>query len=291
MEPPLSECWPGNSLLIHTKKCISNNSLNASKYRGQNFLISAKVIRYQIKAAQLSASDHVYEIGPGLGALTLCLSKVVEKLTAVEIDSKIVAILKENEELFNKIELIEGDALEVPIPESVSHIVSNLPYSISSPVTFHLMKHPFKRAILMYQKEVAERLIAKPNSNTYSRLSVMSQLNHNIKYLKTVPPSAFIPKPKVESAIVEITPRDKPRLEDIIFFEKMVRALFISKNKTVRRQLRIIVKHFKRKNTTTKDWEDLGLIPHLTRRIRTLNHEELLEIMYTLEEEWPSLIE
>jgi 16S rRNA (adenine1518-N6/adenine1519-N6)-dimethyltransferase len=291
LESPLSECWPGNSLLSYTKKSISNYSLTASKYRGQNFLISAKVIRYQIKAAQLSASDHVYEIGPGLGALTTCLSKVVEKVTAVEIDRKIVAILKENEELIGKIELIEGDALEVSIPETVSHIVSNLPYSISSPVTFHLMKYPFKRAILMYQKEVAERLIAQPNSNAYSRLSVMSQLNHNIKYLRTVPASAFIPRPKVESALVELTPRDEPRLKDITFFEKIVRALFISKNKTVRRQLRIIVKNYKRKKSTTKDLKDIEIIPHLTRRIRTLNHEELLEIMYALDDEWPSLIE
>ncbi|MCG3218432.1 MAG: ribosomal RNA small subunit methyltransferase A [Candidatus Heimdallarchaeota archaeon] len=291
MESTLSECWPGSSLLTYTRKCISNHSLTASKYRGQNFLISSKVIRYQIKAAQLSTSDHVYEIGPGLGALTICLSKVAKKVTAVEIDDKIVTILKENEELIDKIELIEGDALKTSIPGTVTHIVSNLPYSISSPITFHLMKYPFKRAILMYQKEVAERLIAQPNSNDYSRLSVMSQLNHNIKYLKTIPPSAFIPKPKVESAIVEITPRDEPRLKDITFFEKLVRSLFISKNKTVRRQLRIIVKHYKRKKSTTKDWKDLEMIPHLTRRIRTLNHEELLEIMYELEEEWPSLIE
>jgi 16S rRNA A1518/A1519 N6-dimethyltransferase RsmA/KsgA/DIM1 with predicted DNA glycosylase/AP lyase activity len=95
----------------------------------------------------------------------------------------------------------------------------------------------------------------------------------------------------VESALVELTPRDEPRLKDITFFEKIVRALFISKNKTVRRQLRIIVKNYKRKKSTTKDLKDIEIIPHLTRRIRTLNHEELLEIMYALDDEWPSLIE
>ena len=147
MESHISHCWPDNSLLTYTKSCISDYSLTASKYRGQNFLISPKIIRYQIKAAQLSSDDHVFEVGPGLGALTVCLLKAAKKVTAVEIDEKIIEILKEKHELFDKLNLIEGDALNTVIPDTVSHIVSNLPYSISSPVTFHLMKYPFKRMV------------------------------------------------------------------------------------------------------------------------------------------------
>lgn len=200
---------------------------------GQHFLIDDRIVHRIIRYAHIRAHDTVLEIGGGTGNLTRELANACERLIVIEKDKQLAEQLSEIEQ----IEIIEGDALTVPFP-SFDKTVSNLPYDISSEVTFKLLTYSFTCGVLMYQKEFAERMVAEPGTKEYSRLTVCLSYKSQSELLEDVPRTAFVPQPHVTSAIVRILPTP-PQFEvcDEAFFHQFVRALFTQRRKKLRNAL------------------------------------------------------
>ena len=228
----------------------------ARKRFGQNFLVDEAAIAAIIDAIAPQPRDRVVEIGPGLGALTRPLSGRLEHLHAIELDRDIIARLRA-ELPATRVTLHEGDALRFDFSALGPRlrVVGNLPYNISTPLLFHLAQHaPAIFDIhVMLQKEVVERMVAAPSTSEYGRLSVMLQYRFEMEKLLEVPPTAFRPAPKVESAVVRLTPfaRLPHPARDEAAFGKVVAAAFSQRRKTLRNALRT---HFR-----AADFERMGV--------------------------------
>ncbi len=227
-----------------TRRMLRKYAVTPKKKMGQTFLTDAVVARKIVEAAEVSESDHVLEIGGGLGILTVWLAQRARKVTVIEIDSKLARALRERFTDSNNLEIIQGDALVVPLPE-VDKVVANLPYSISSEITFRLIDEcEFDVAVLMYQKEFAERLLAKPGSREYSRLSIDIQYKMVIEPVILVPANKFYPEPAVDSIVVKMHKRTEgPFARDERIFYWIVHGLFAYPNKHLRKALRIWFKN------------------------------------------------
>ncbi len=202
------------------------------KQRDQHILTDRSVLRRIVEYSGLS-DEIVLEVGCGTGNLTSELLRRAKKVVGIEKDLRMVKVLrkkfsKEIEE--GRFELIQGDALKVDFPE-FDKFVSNIPYSISSLLTFKLLKHDFKLAVVMYQKEFAERLTAKSGSKKYGRLSVTSRAFCRAEILEVVSRKAFKPVPKVDSAIVRLVPQPELEVKNIEAFEDLVRFSFSMRRK------------------------------------------------------------
>ena len=216
---------------------------------GQNFLVSDGIIRKIVDAIAPRDGDTVVEIGPGLGALTEPLLERMAQLHVVEIDRDLIARLRQR---FTpeRLAIHEGDALEFDFGALKGagrlKIVGNLPYNISSPLLFHLV--PFAPLVydmhFMLQKEVVDRMVAEPGSKDFGRLSVMLQYHYHMERMFIVPPGAFNPPPKVDSAIVRMIPVDFSKVgagetaTDPALFAKVVTAAFSQRRKMLRNTLR-----------------------------------------------------
>ncbi len=208
-----------------------------SKGMGQHFLVDGRIADRHASVAGVGAGDVVLEIGPGLGVLTERLLPLAGKVVAIEADARMCEHLEKRFGGEPKFELVRGDALEVDMPE-FDLCVSNLPYHISSPVTFRLLESPFRRACLMYQMEFAERMVARPDTDDYSRLSVSAQHRAACKIEFKVPRSAFWPQPRVDSAVVTIAPRPPSyKVADEKLFHAVVKVLFSHRRKKIRTTL------------------------------------------------------
>ncbi|STX27546.1 dimethyladenosine transferase (16S rRNA dimethylase) [Legionella beliardensis] len=177
---------------------------------GQNFLQDQGVIGHIIDALCLAPEDNVVEIGPGKGALTRLLLTYLNKLTVIEIDRDLQAFLANAFNSSSRLQIIGADALTINYHNWGNNlrVVGNLPYNISTPLILHLLSfvNSIKDMHFMLQKEVVERLAAQPGSKDYGRLSIMIQYHCEVTHLFNVPPDAFYPKPKVDSAVVRLTP-------------------------------------------------------------------------------------
>jgi 16S rRNA (adenine1518-N6/adenine1519-N6)-dimethyltransferase len=210
---------------------------------GQHFLSDAAVIDDIIAAISPQDSDFIVEIGPGLGALTCPLTERLDHLHVVEIDRDIIGWLK-SEFPAARVTVHEGDALDFDFGALGTRlrVVGNLPYNISTPLLFHLARHASSIVDIhaMLQKEVVERMTAAPSTSEYSRLSVMLQYRFAMERILDVPAAAFDPAPKVESAVVRLTPY--PRLphaaRDEAAFGRIVAAAFSQRRKTLRNALK-----------------------------------------------------
>jgi len=204
---------------------------------GQHFLIDQRILNSIIGYAGLTKVDTVLEIGGGTGNLTLKLKEAAGKVIVIELDRQLALGLTHITRNSN-VTVLQGDALKIPLP-GFNKVVANLPYQISSKITFRLLRQSFDLAVLMYQLEFANRMIASPGTPDYSRLSVMAQYFARIELLETVPPSAFKPQPAVRSAILLLTPREPPyHVNNIGFFEKFLKAVFGQRRKMLRNSLR-----------------------------------------------------
>jgi 16S rRNA (adenine1518-N6/adenine1519-N6)-dimethyltransferase len=170
---------------------------------GQNFLVDRDVLSRIADYAELNPTDRILEIGAGTGNLTEVLSRRAGRVCAVEVDSTLAAGLKGR---FANVMVIEGNALKVELPD-YNKVVSNLPYQISSKITYRLLSKPFDLAILMYQMEFAKRLISAPGTEGYGRLSMVTGHYARAEILESVSRTAFRPNPQVGSAIVRLRPR------------------------------------------------------------------------------------
>jgi len=187
-----------------------------------------------VAAADLGPEDIVLEIGAGIGNLTERLARKAKKVTAVELDPALVRVLHDRFDKVKNVEIIAGDALKVDFPE-FDKVVSNLPYSISSEITFKLLRHKFKLGILMYQYEFAARMVSLPNCKDYSRLTVDTCYFADASILMKIPKSAFQPAPEVDSAVVKLVPRPAPfEVKDEAFFMDFVAAVFSQRRKKLR---------------------------------------------------------
>lgn len=211
---------------------------------GQNFLHSKPVISNIIGAINPQPQDNMLEIGPGLGALTLPLLTRLDRLTAVEIDTDLQAYLRELPIAAGKLNLIDADALEIDYSQfgPQLRVVGNLPYNISTPLLFRMLQFNacIKDMHFMLQKEVVERMAALPGTKAYGRLSVMLQYHCEVDYLFDVPPEAFEPMPKVDSAIVRLVPHKTSPFEavDVGELERFVASAFAMRRKTLANNLK-----------------------------------------------------
>lgn len=219
----------------------------ARKRFGQNFLHDNYIIESIVAAIQPKKGEALVEIGPGLAALTVPVSKLVDHLTVIEIDRDLASRLVENPFLQNKISVIEQDALNFDFNKLSDtlgqplRVFGNLPYNISTPLMFHLFEYApiITDMHFMLQKEVVTRLVAAPNSKSYGRLSVMAQYYCQIIPVLEVPPTAFKPAPKVDSAVVKLIPyKEKPYLvNDIKVLSRITTEAFNQRRKTIRNSL------------------------------------------------------
>jgi len=205
----------------------------AVKKLGQHFLVDRRVLSRIGDYASLDLGDRVLEIGPGTGNLTEVLSARAGTVFAIEVDPSLASSL---EGRFDNVVVLRGDALRVSLPD-YNKIVSNLPYQISSKITFRLLERPFDLAVLMYQREFAERMVAKPGTKEYGRLTINVSLRAEAEILERVPRGAFRPMPQVESAIVRLRPRDERIAVDERIFDDLTRTIFSMRRKKVKRSL------------------------------------------------------
>lgn len=171
--------------------------------KGQNFLVDSGVLSRIADYAELNPADSILEIGAGTGNLTEVLSRRAGRVYAVEVDGGLAAGLRGR---FDNVEVVSGDALKVELPD-YNKVVSNLPYQISSKITYRLLSRPFDLAVLMYQREFAKKLIAVPGTANYGRLSMVTGHYVRAEVLEYVSRTAFRPNPRVGSAIVRLRPR------------------------------------------------------------------------------------
>jgi len=230
----------------------------ARKRLGQHFLADRHAIERIVAAVDPRRDDHVVEVGPGLGALTLPLHERVDRLTVIEIDRDLAARLREQFGA-DRLDLRVGDALDFDFASLGDdlRVVGNLPYYVSSPLLFHLAQYDarIRDATVMLQKEVVDRMVAKPATPDYGRLSITLQVRFRIERLFAVPPGAFRPPPKVASAVARLTPLrgERPRLDDERLFAALVTAAFGQRRKTLRNALKALA--------TDADLERAGIDP------------------------------
>ncbi len=236
----------------------------AKKKIGQHFLIDKKVAEREINYANPDKNDVVLEIGPGKGILTKILAKKVKQVIAIEIDPHLIKLLKPI--LPDNVTIIYGDALKIDFNSLpvFNKIVANLPFQISSPITFKFLNYPFSKAILIYQKNFADRMAANYGSKEYSRLSVGIYYKTNCTILESVPRDLFYPVPKVDSSIVQLIPRENPPFEILNekFFFDITKKLFTHRRKKIR-------------NILETKFSKVENLPYLQKRVEELTPEQI----------------
>lgn len=273
------------SLSKITKDILKENGITLNRNLGQNYLIDKNKRDQIIKFGNVTEEDVVLEIGTGIGTLTIELAKRAKKVIAIEQDFKICEILARRlkDEKIDNVELINDDALKVDFPP-FNKVISNLPYQISSPITFKFLDYDFDLAVLMYQKEFADRMNGEVGSKNYSRLSAMLYFKCHVEKLTNVSCESFIPKPKIDSSVVKLTPRDNQiNDEDFETYSKFTKALFQHRNKKIKNALidsRHIISNVDKKvlKNRLNAIEDDELNDYLSKRVIVLNPEEILEV-------------
>ncbi|SDG12228.1 16S rRNA (adenine1518-N6/adenine1519-N6)-dimethyltransferase [Selenomonas sp. WCT3] len=229
-----------------TNHILKAFGLRMSKKLGQNFLIDATIVQGIVDAAEIQPGERVLEIGPGIGTLTQGLAEAGAEVTAVELDKKLPAVLAETLKAYDNVTIVPGDILKVNIPEIMGEgpfkVAANLPYYITTPILMTLLERhlPITRMVTMVQKEVAERMIAKPGSRTYGALSVAVQYYTEPEIVLDVPPRSFIPAPEVDSVVIACKVRETPVvavMEEKMFF-RVVKAAFGQRRKTLSNALK-----------------------------------------------------
>jgi len=262
------------------KSLLRKYSVRPSKKTGQSFLTSQKVARDIVWSANLTKDESVLEIGGGLGILTQWIAQCAKTVYVVEKDAGLVRALREILSELDNVEIIEGDALEMDFPE-VDKVVCNLPYSISSDITFRLLEQvKFKSATLMYQKEFAERLLAEPGSANYARLTIGVRYHVDVAQIMSVPASKFYPVPKVDSSVVCLTPRRAgpfARKPEIFFW--LIHGIYSYPKKQIGKALRIWFRNMKLDRALANTLLDrAGASVTGTERLRSLTPDTLVTL-------------
>ena len=214
--------------------------IKMSKKLGQNFLIKRGIVDEIVHAAELTPGEPVLEVGPGIGTLTQGLAQSGADVTAIELDRRLLEVLDTTLASYDNVRIIHGDVLKLDVPSIMNHkpfkVVANLPYYITTPIIMSLLesKLPIERLVVMVQKEVALRMVAKPGTKDYGALSVAVQYYTEPDIVLDVPPKSFLPAPAVTSSVIHCVLRDKPPVDviDEKLFFRVVKAGFAQRRKT-----------------------------------------------------------
>jgi 16S rRNA (adenine1518-N6/adenine1519-N6)-dimethyltransferase len=260
------------------REVIARHALKASKALGQNFLLDSQLLDRIAAIPGPLAGAHVYEVGPGPGGLTRALLTAGAVVTVVERDRRCLPALAELAEVFpEQLRIVEGDALAIPLEDVLpinGHIASNLPYNVGTALcvgwlTGEVWPPRWASLTLMFQREVADRIVAQPGSSAYGRLSVLAQWRSTPRLALPVHRSAFTPPPKVMSAVVHIVPADAPEGVNANVMEKLTAAAFGQRRKMLRQSLKGLNGGLDALDATSID---------STRRAETLSIEEFVAL-------------
>ena len=268
--------------ISNIRMLLDNHGIKLSKSMGQNFLIDANIPAKIVSHAKFDESCGVLEVGPGLGALTQELSKVSGHVTAVELDKRLISILRG---IFNEnenVSLIEGDILKQNIVDITGntmsglnhHVCANLPYNITTPViTKFIDADVFDSITIMIQKEVAQRICAKPGTSEYGAFTVYANYHTLPEILFDVSPECFLPRPKVTSSVVKMKKRADRRLDENyeIKLFKVVRAAFGHRRKTLVNALYSVFRESQSKESITKIVESCGFDAYIRGEVLSVN--------------------
>lgn len=280
-----------------TQAIINRYGLNIKKGLGQNFLTDINILEHIVQAAELSENDNVIEIGPGIGALTEFLAQNSHHVLAFEIDDQLVPILDETLSQYDNITILNQDILKANLPEIIGDhfdpnkplkLVANLPYYITTPILMNVLQSglKFDSITVMMQKEVADRLVAVPGTKAYGSLSIAVQYQTDAQVAFTVPRTAFIPQPNVDSAIVTMKKRVpfNPAPFDDKAFSKFVKVSFMHRRKSFWNNLcAIFGKDQDVKDRITNVLTKVRISPQI--RAEKLTIEQFIELTNALHEE------
>ncbi|TYS54503.1 16S rRNA (adenine(1518)-N(6)/adenine(1519)-N(6))-dimethyltransferase RsmA [Sutcliffiella horikoshii] len=229
-----------------TKEILDKYGFSFKKSLGQNFLIDTNILRNIVEYGEVSEKTAAIEIGPGIGALTEQIAKRAGKVFAFEIDQRLLPILEETLSPYDNVTVIHKDILKADVTELIGEelkayeevrVIANLPYYVTTPIILKLLQEglPLKSITVMLQKEVAERMAAKPGTKEYGSLSIAVQYFTQAETVMIVPKTVFVPQPNVDSAVIRLVVREEPpvRVKDEDFFFEVVRASFGQRRKTI----------------------------------------------------------
>lgn len=235
---------------IRTKEILKKYGFSFKKSLGQNFLIDTNILDRIVDHAEITDETGVIEIGPGIGALTEQLAKRAKKVTAFEIDQRLLPILNDTLSPYDNVTIIHQDVLKADVRKVIEEqfadckevmVVANLPYYVTTPIIMKLLEEnlPLKGIVVMLQKEVADRMAAVPSSKEYNSLSIAVQFYTEAKTVMVVPKTVFVPQPNVDSAVIKLTVRETPAVsvDNDTFFFQLIRASFGQRRKTLMNNL------------------------------------------------------
>ncbi|MCM3363661.1 16S rRNA (adenine(1518)-N(6)/adenine(1519)-N(6))-dimethyltransferase RsmA [Niallia sp. Sow4_A1] len=273
-----------------TRAILDKYGFSFKKSLGQNFLIDTNILRNIVNHAELTEESGAIEVGPGIGALTEQLAKRSKKVVAYEIDQRLLPILNETLEPYPHAKIIHQDILKVNVKEMLETefndirdimLVANLPYYVTTPIIMKILeeKLPLRGIVVMLQKEVAERISAKPGTKEYGSLSIAIQYYTKPEVVMIVPKTVFVPQPNVDSAVIRLTIRKTPSVsvknED--FFFQITRASFAQRRKTILNNLSSQLEGGKeKKGEIIAALEQAGIEP--SRRGESLSIEEFAKL-------------
>ncbi|AMV09428.1 MULTISPECIES: 16S rRNA (adenine(1518)-N(6)/adenine(1519)-N(6))-dimethyltransferase RsmA [Geobacillus] len=229
-----------------TKEILERYGFSFKKSLGQNFLIDANILRKIVDVADISPDTGAIEIGPGIGALTEQLARRAKKVVAFEIDGRLLPILADTLSPYDNVRIFHQDVLKVDLHAVIAEeladvsdrmVVANLPYYVTTPIIMKLLTErlPIRGMVVMLQKEVADRLAAKPGTKDYGSLTIAVQYYTEAEVVMTVPRTVFMPQPNVDSAVIRLVKRQHPPVvvdDEGVFFQ-VVRASFAQRRKTL----------------------------------------------------------
>jgi 16S rRNA (adenine1518-N6/adenine1519-N6)-dimethyltransferase len=271
---------------IRTKAILEKYGFSFKKSLGQNFLIDTNILHRIVDHAQITNETGVIEIGPGIGALTEQLARRAKKVVAYEIDQRLIPILADTLSPYENVEIIHQDVLKADVYDMIQKnfssvdqimVVANLPYYVTTPIIMKLLtdRLPLKGIVVMLQKEVADRISAKPGTKDYGSLSIAVQYYTEAETVMNVPRTVFIPQPNVDSAVIRLIRREQPAVSviDEKFFFEVVKACFAQRRKTVLNNLTSNLSVLRQsKEQTEIALQNAGIDPK--RRGETLTIEE-----------------
>jgi len=229
--------------LLHPEKQHMNDyNFKKSKNLGQNFLVDVNAINLIVDELGITDSSSIVEVGPGQGALTSVIyNKNPKKFFLIEKDNRLIEELKNK---FPSATVLNEDAVTIKYPEQIfcqeCSAVGNLPYYVSTAILENLINHFFKKMVLMFQKEVADRILASPKDSDYGRLSLLASENYKAQRLIDLEPGSFTPRPKIDSTVIVFNRLDAPRvkIKDRIIYDRLINRLFSERRKKIRSGLK-----------------------------------------------------
>jgi 16S rRNA (adenine1518-N6/adenine1519-N6)-dimethyltransferase len=271
---------------VRTQEILKKYGFSFKKSLGQNFLIDPNILRNIVGHAELTKDSAAIEIGPGIGALTEHLARAAGKVVAFEIDQRLLPVLEDTLSPYDNVEIVHSDILEADVKQMFADklenykdvmVVANLPYYVTTPILLKLLmdRLPIRGMVVMMQKEVADRITAKPGTKAYGSLSIAIQYYMKAEVAMIVPRAVFMPQPNVESAVIKLTRHETPPVhvidEDFLF--QVSRGSFVQRRKTIINNLQSSLPNGKqKKELILQSLEKVGINP--TRRGETLSIEE-----------------